>query len=57
LTFGTAWTTICGMSTSDSPAAASTAAPRALPWIMWGLGALFYCYGFFQRTAPSVMVD
>ncbi len=24
---------------------------------MWGLGALFYCYGFFQRTAPSVMVD
>nr|WP_246423744.1 MFS transporter [Roseospira goensis] len=29
----------------------------ALPWVMWGLGALFYCYGFFQRTAPSVMVD
>jgi MFS family permease len=24
---------------------------------MWGLGALFYCYGFFQRTAPSVMVE
>ncbi|MBB4267684.1 MFS transporter [Roseospira visakhapatnamensis] len=31
--------------------------PPALPWIMWGLGALFYCYGFFQRTSPSVMVD
>jgi len=31
--------------------------PPALPWIMWALGALFYCYGFFQRTAPSVMVD
>lgn len=29
----------------------------ALPWIMWGLAALFYCYGFFQRTSPSVMVD
>ncbi len=27
-----------------------------LPWLMWGLGALFYCYGFFQRVAPGVMV-
>lgn len=27
-----------------------------LPWVMWGLGAAFYCYGFFQRVAPSVMV-
>lgn len=27
-----------------------------LPWFMWGLGALFYTYGFFQRVAPSVMV-
>ena len=26
------------------------------PWIVWSLGALFYCYGFFQRVAPSVMV-
>jgi len=23
---------------------------------MWALGALFYCYAFFQRVAPSVMV-
>jgi MFS family permease len=30
--------------------------PLFLPWIMWGLGGLFYCYGFFQRVAPSVMV-
>ncbi|WP_170294962.1 MFS transporter [Roseospira navarrensis] len=44
------------MSTPAS-SAASRAVPPALPWIMWGLGALFYCYGFFQRTAPSVMVD
>ncbi|MCW8836261.1 MAG: MFS transporter [Rhodospirillales bacterium] len=29
----------------------------ALPWIFWGLGAAFYCYGFFQRVAPSVMVS
>lgn len=28
-----------------------------LPWAMWVLGALFYCYGFFQRVAPAVMVD
>ncbi|GAA0582765.1 MFS transporter [Caenispirillum bisanense] len=27
-----------------------------VPWVMWGFGALFYCYGFFQRVAPSVMV-
>jgi len=26
------------------------------PWIVWTLAALFYCYGFFQRVAPSVMV-
>lgn len=29
----------------------------SLPWLMWSLGALFYCYGFFQRVAPSVMVE
>jgi len=28
-----------------------------IPWLFWGLAALFYCYGFFQRVAPSVMVD
>lgn len=27
------------------------------PWLVWGLAALFYCYGFFHRVAPSVMVD
>lgn len=26
------------------------------PWLVWGLAASFYCYGFFQRVAPSVMV-
>jgi len=28
-----------------------------MPWLFWGLAASFYCYGFFQRVAPSVMVD
>lgn len=30
---------------------------RLLPWLMWGLAAVFYCYGFFQRVAPGVMVQ
>ncbi|MBI4967987.1 MAG: MFS transporter [Rhodospirillales bacterium] len=36
-----------------------TGAPPAAgiwPWAMWGLAAIFYSYGFFQRVAPSVMV-
>lgn len=36
---------------------AETSRHSLLPWFMWGLGALFYTYGFFQRVAPSVMVD
>lgn len=28
-----------------------------LPWIVCSLGALFYCYEFFLRAAPSVMVS
>ncbi len=26
-------------------------------WLVWGLAALFFLYGFFQRVAPSVMHD
>jgi MFS family permease len=26
------------------------------PWLVWGLGALFYSYGMFQRVAPVSMV-
>ena len=33
------------------------AALGRLPWFMWSLGALFFCYGFFQRVAPSVMIS
>ncbi|MCW9045636.1 MAG: MFS transporter, partial [Alphaproteobacteria bacterium] len=29
---------------------------KALPWLFWVLAASFYCYGFFHRVAPSVMV-
>ncbi|MFH1153188.1 MAG: MFS transporter [Pseudomonadota bacterium] len=29
--------------------------PMALAWLIWGLGALFYLAGFFQRVAPAVM--
>ncbi len=27
----------------------------AVAWLVWGLGALFYLFGFFQRMAPAVM--
>jgi len=28
-----------------------------LAWFVWGLGALFYLAGFFQRVAPAVMTQ
>ncbi len=31
--------------------------PAYYAWLVWGLGAVFYCYGFFQRVAPAVMAD
>lgn len=31
--------------------------PASRAWLMWGLAALFYAYGFFQRVAPSIMVE
>ncbi len=31
--------------------------PALLSWWVWGLGAVFYCYGFFQRVAPGVLTD
>lgn len=30
---------------------------RILPWFIWSLGALFYCYEFFLQVSPSVMID
>ena len=29
--------------------------PLRLAWMIWGLGALFYVIGFYQRVAPGVM--
>lgn len=31
--------------------------PVWLGWLMWGLVAMLYLLGFFQRMAPAVMVD
>ena len=31
--------------------------PAVVAWFTWGLGALFYLYGFYQRVAPAVMTD
>ncbi|WP_300465526.1 MFS transporter, partial [Desulfobacula sp.] len=31
------------------------APPLRLAWLIWGLSALFYLAGFFQRVAPAVM--
>ena len=28
---------------------------RSLPWVIWGLGALFYSYEFFLQVSPGVM--
>ena len=30
---------------------------RGRAWLVWSLAAAFYAYGFFQRVAPSVMVE
>jgi sugar phosphate permease len=31
--------------------------PISLAWSMWGLGAILYLIGFYQRVAPAVMTD
>lgn len=31
--------------------------PAAVAWSVWGLGALLYLFGFYQRIAPAVMTD
>ena len=42
---------------SAAPAAQKRQVAGWLPWLTWGLGAALFCYGFFQRVAPSVMID
>lgn len=39
----------------SAPAASPAFAPGWLGWSMWGLGALLYLLGFFQRVAPAVL--
>lgn len=36
---------------------ALTLPPARLAWTIWGLGALFYLFAFYQRVAPAVMTD
>jgi MFS family permease len=31
--------------------------PALLAWTVWGLGALLYLIGFYQRVAPAVITD
>lgn len=31
--------------------------PLRLSWTIWGLGALLYLFGFFQRVAPGVITE
>ena len=38
-------------------AASMTLPPASLAWSVWGLGALLYLIGFYQRVAPAVMTD
>jgi MFS family permease len=33
----------------------TTYPPLRLAWMIWGLGAMFYVIGFYQRVAPGVM--
>lgn len=43
------------MSVTNRQEAAAETPPTALSWAVWGLGALLYLFGFYQRVAPAVM--
>jgi MFS family permease len=32
-------------------------APSWLPWLVWSFGPAMFFYAFFQRVAPSIMID
>lgn len=42
-------------SSSDSSHKSSLFSTSILPWFVCGMGALFYCYEFILRVAPSIM--
>lgn len=39
------------------PVRSSVHPPASLAWSVWGLGALLYLFGFYQRVAPAVITD
>jgi MFS family permease len=41
--------------TTDSQRPVKDKPPLSVAWCIWGLGALFYLMGFFQRVAPAVI--
>lgn len=41
--------------TANAGRATGSLSSRA--WLIWALGAGLFCYGFFHRNAPSVMID
>ncbi|MBV2262209.1 MAG: MFS transporter [Thauera sp.] len=41
----------------SAPPAGRGHPPAALAWSVWGLGALLYLIGFYQRVAPAVITD
>lgn len=38
-------------------AGSATGSLSSRAWLIWALGAGLFCYGFFHRNAPSVMID
>ena len=42
---------------ADSRTGTHNYPPALLAWSVWGLGALLYLIGFYQRVAPAVMTD
>ena len=41
----------------SEPNRESSYPPSFASWLVWGLGAAFYCTGFYQRVAPAVITD
>ncbi len=44
------------MNNNRRPETSAFLAPAFRPWAVWSVGALFFCYAFFQRMVPSVTV-
>lgn len=43
------------MKPADDPVRRNSPPPACLSWSVWGLAALLYLFGFYQRVAPAVM--